>query len=419
MRRDRKLIIIIVVILVVAVLIIAGLILFMPDDDNQFRVFGGSISVENGIEEEVPTIKVFNMFITPDKVAEDKSNVILEKAEVTGEGYLNNCVFLGDSRTVAMVNFACINDDDALAQIGISHMAYSKNTFTNNAGKQYTLKSYLASHQKPVIYISLGVNGMNGISEEDYEKSYSNLVDYCIEAAPNSDIVLMSIWPVDDNGPYKSSVQNEWISKYNDFLYEMAKEKQIHFLNINEILTSDSGQIKTEYDAGDGLHYNKKAYDAIMKYIVEHPVPGVSVEGEYSVKYIKPKVTNVDNNTAVDDTPMDDDALMQLYLEALSGGQNQETEISGTTPETDAEATPETDAGAASGTDAGTTEEEPEESQEPENTESVTENVEESDSEDYFGNMFNSDSNGDLLGNPYGNNPFGLTEEQLRELNLL
>ena len=42
--------------------------------------------------------------------------------------------------------------DDALAQIGISHMQYKNNHFINNAGKEYTLQSYLSSHQKPVIY---------------------------------------------------------------------------------------------------------------------------------------------------------------------------------------------------------------------------------------------------------------------------
>lgn len=314
-RRNKTAPVIIVSVVAVAALVAVILIITKKPE---FIVSSGNISVENGIEDEIPTIRVYNMFITPEEVEKDEHRVILPKAETYGEGYLNNCVFLGDSRTVAMVSYACINDDDALAQIGISHMAFSKNNFTNNAGKQYTLNSYLASHQRSVIYISLGVNGMNGISEEDYEKSYTSLVDSVISQAPNSDVVLMSIWPVDDNGPYQKSVQNSWISKYNDFLYNLACEKQIHFLNINEILTSEGGQIKSEYDAGDGLHYNKKAYDAIMEYIISHPVPGVPCDGSYEVKYIKPKVTN--SNSSEDAAlPMDDDALMKYYEMMLNG----------------------------------------------------------------------------------------------------
>ena len=45
---------------------------------------------------------------------------------------------------------------------------------------------------------------------------------------------------------------------------------------------------KREYNAGDGLHYAPSAYNDIIDYIIHHPVPGVSDEGEYKVKYVKP-----------------------------------------------------------------------------------------------------------------------------------
>lgn len=328
-RQSRKIIAVVVAVFVLVIIAIAILII-VNKKEGGLSVTNGHIAVVNGIEGEEPTISVFNMFITPDEVAADSENVILKDNGNKGRGYLNNCVFLGDSRTVAMVSFACVNDDDALAQIGISHMQYRRNQFTNNAGKQYTLQSYLASHQKPVIYVSLGVNGMNGISEDDYEKSYTELVDYIVEAAPNSAVVLMSIWPVNDNGSYSKTVQNSWISKYNDFLYRLAKEKKLYFLNINEILTSSNGQIKSEYDAGDGLHYNKNAYDAIMKYIISHPVPGVSCEGDYTVKYIPPRATP--QNTEENGEGMDDEALMKLYEQMLNGLNPEMVPAEGNTP---------------------------------------------------------------------------------------
>lgn len=217
-----------------------------------------------------------------------KNPVVLAYNENTRNGYMNSCVFLGDSRTVAAVNYSFISDDAAFAQVGISHFSVPKATITNNAGVDYTLSSYLASHQAPVVYICYGVNGMAGASEEKYEEAYNELVDTVISLAPNSKVVLMSIWPVDDDGPYKKSCQNSWIEKYNDFLLEMAKEKGINYLNINEILTDSNGQMKREYNAGDGLHYAPSAYNDIIDYIIHHPVPGVSDEGEYKVKYVKP-----------------------------------------------------------------------------------------------------------------------------------
>ncbi len=229
---------------------------------------------------------------------------VLAKKEGAKEGYLNRCVFLGDSRTAAMVNYGFFNDDAVLAQIGISHAAFASNKFINNAGKEYTLKSYLGSHQAPVIYILLGVNGISDSSEEHYRNSFTALIDSVAGMAPNSNIVLVSIGPVDDNGIYKDTVRNAWIDKYNAFLLETAKEKHIFYLDIAEILKGTDGQVKPEYNGGDGLHYSGKGCEAIFRYIVEHPVPGISDDGKYVVKYIKPdpnktKVT-MDNSSGID-----------------------------------------------------------------------------------------------------------------------
>ncbi|WP_026518733.1 GDSL-type esterase/lipase family protein [Butyrivibrio sp. FCS006] len=250
------------------------------------------------------------------KAESTPDTTVLAKKDGAKEGYLNRCVFLGDSRTVAMVNYGFFNDDAALAQIGISHPAFASNKFINNAGKEYTLKSYLGSHQAPVIYILLGVNGINDPSETHYKNTFLTLIDSVAEMAPNSNLVLVAIGPVDDNGIYKNSVQNAWIDKYNDFLLETAKEKHIFYLDITEILKGSDGQVKSEYNGGDGLHYSGKGCEAIFRYIVEHPVPQISDEGEYVVKYIKPdpnriKVT-MDNESGIDESKLQD--LMDMMI---------------------------------------------------------------------------------------------------------
>ncbi len=254
---------------------------------------------------------------------------ILAKKDDAKEGYLNRCVFLGDSRTVAMVNYGFFNDDAVLAQIGISHPSFASNKFINNAGKEYTLKSYLKSHQAPVIYILLGVNGVNDSSQEHYQNAYISLIDSVVEMAPNSNIVLVSIGPVDDNGIYKNNVQNAWIDKYNDFLLETAKEKHIYYLNIAEILKGPDGQVKSEYNGGDGLHYSGKGCEAIFRYIVEHPVPQISDDGEYVVKYIKPDPKKI-KVTMDKESGIDEDKLQGLMDMMTGNTENQTSSDSGT-----------------------------------------------------------------------------------------
>lgn len=213
---------------------------------------------------------------------------LLAYKEGAKNGYMNNCIFLGDSRTVAAVSYGFLNDDSVLAQVGISHTAVASTTFVQNSGKQYTLESYLKSHQAPVVYINYGVNGMNGISEEKYESTYEKLIDQIIGLCPDSKIVLMGIWPVDDYGRYQGNVKNEWINKYNAWLFSVAENKSLYYLDVETILKGSDGQISPKYDAGDGLHYKACAYTEILNYIISHPVPGISDEGEFVVKYVPP-----------------------------------------------------------------------------------------------------------------------------------
>jgi hypothetical protein len=290
---------------------------FGNDRDNQVvseeTTSDGEVQNAAAGEENMPVVETATEGM---KAESTPDTTILAKKEGAKDGYMNRCVFLGDSRTVAMVNYGFFNDDAALAQIGISHPVFSSNKFINNAGKEYTLKSYLGSHQAPVIYILLGVNGINDPSETHYKNTFLTLIDSVAEMAPNSNIVLVAIGPVDDNGIYKNSVQNAWIDKYNDFLLETAKEKHIFYLDIAEILKGSDGQVKSEYNGGDGLHYSGKGCEAIFRYIVEHPVPQISDEGEYVVKYIKPdpnriKVT-MDNESGIDESKLQD--LMDMMI---------------------------------------------------------------------------------------------------------
>ena len=104
------------------------------------------ITIGNSDDNETPAddeeITIVETATADTKVESTADTTVLTLKEGTKNGYMNRCVFLGDSRTVAMVNYGLFNDDAALAQIGISHPSFKNNTFINNAGKQYTLKSY-------------------------------------------------------------------------------------------------------------------------------------------------------------------------------------------------------------------------------------------------------------------------------------
>ncbi len=245
------------------------------------RMPAGQGSPEKDDEKATPTP-------VPVLVEPPDSPVVLKEVPGTRSGYLKHCVFLGDSRMVGMVNYSCISDEDALAQVGISHNSVENFTFSQNSGKEYTVRSYLAARNPEVVYLGFGVNGMNYMDEETYKKTYRSLIEHIMQMSPSSKLVLMAIWPVDDDGPYKGAVKTEWVDRYNDFFLSLAEEKGQYYLAVNSVLQDANGRIRKEYDGGDGLHYNAAACKVIMNYIQTHPVPGISDEGEYVVHYVAP-----------------------------------------------------------------------------------------------------------------------------------
>jgi len=216
----------------------------------------------------------------PANAMSDSGNTLLEYAEGVDGAYLSDCIFLGDSRYVAMYNNGYMPSESVLAMVGISHGAAL--TMVHDNG--YTLSEYLASHQAGVIYIGYGVNGMT-IPEEDYKDYFEMLIDKVIACAPDSKIVICSIWPVEDDGIYSATVSNARIDYYNDYLLELAKSREIYFLDFSELLKDEDGTMRDEYNIGDGLHYTKESYIDIMNYIICHPVAGYSRGSYYYDEY--------------------------------------------------------------------------------------------------------------------------------------
>ncbi|MCR4717685.1 MAG: hypothetical protein K5656_10965 [Lachnospiraceae bacterium] len=213
---------------------------------------------------------------TTEEVYEEVEYGVLPEAEtMRTREYLTHCTFLGDSRTVAMVDFGYVAESQTLAEVGISHMAAESNTYTFNSGAQYTFDTYLDYNANQVVYISYGVNGINYENVEEYMSRYESLIDHVMAKCPQSAIVVQSIWPVREGYVSTNGITNAAIDYYNDFLKRVCEDKKIYYLDTSSVLKDEYNQMKEEYNAGDGLHYGQLGYEAAVGYILRHPVPDI------------------------------------------------------------------------------------------------------------------------------------------------
>lgn len=213
---------------------------------------------------------------TTTEEGKDKVNQTLLEYDISRDAsYLNHCIFLGDSRTVAMVTYGYLPEDSTLAEVGLCHVNAEEKIYTFSSGLQYSFSTYLETHQADVIYISYGINGVGYTDEETYKNKYEQLIDNVMQSAPDSILVLQSIWPVREGYAMTQKITNERVDYYNDFLYNLAQEKGIYYLDTASVLKDDYNSMKGEYNSGDGLHYNEAGYEAVFSYILSHPVPDI------------------------------------------------------------------------------------------------------------------------------------------------
>lgn len=239
------------------------------------------ILVGNLYQEDDPVIEEINQKesvkgqSTTQSAKNEEVQTLLPLSKEESEAYLNHCIFLGDSRTVAMANYGYVAEDSTLAEVGLAHVNAINHTYTYSTGLQYTMSTYLETHKADVIYISYGVNGISFTEEEQYKEKYEELVDYVMDAAPDSKIVIQGIWPIKEGYPMTQKFTNADIDYYNDFLLELAEEKGIYYLDSNTVLKDDYNTMKDIYNSGDGLHYNEAGYEEVVSYLLSHTVPGV------------------------------------------------------------------------------------------------------------------------------------------------
>jgi len=88
-------------------------------------------------------------------------------------------------------------------------------------------------------------------------------VQQILTESPNTNLVLQSILPV-NNEVKNTGIQNKDIQTINRAIEELAREKQLAYLKINDLLQDANGNLQDQYTA-DGIHLNAAAYQIWIK----------------------------------------------------------------------------------------------------------------------------------------------------------
>lgn len=181
--------------------------------------------------------------------------------------YIKDTVFIGDSRTNGLARYNYIPAQNVMAKDGENHQAARTDRLVHTDSGDVTIVQAVGEKKPVRMMVSFGINGVAFMSEDTFMKEYSVFLDELHAASPDSVLAVQSILPVSKE--YETSdhrFANSVIDRYNELLKAMAESKGLRFLDSSSVLKDKNNCLKSEYNSGDGLHFNKAAYDALMQF---------------------------------------------------------------------------------------------------------------------------------------------------------
>ncbi len=195
---------------------------------------------------------------------------ITDEERVNDPDYFHDALFIGDSRTVGLSSYGKIPGATYFARtsMNVKNCLADKPSSTEKSGMNLT--EFLTANKFGKIYILLGINEI-GYSYSWIIKYYNKILDTVRELQPQAIIVIQANMHVtkakSDANP--KTFNNGRINELNRRLSELADNKTIFYIDVNEVFDDSNGSLNSSY-TGDGVHLKGKYYAKWRDWLVEN-----------------------------------------------------------------------------------------------------------------------------------------------------
>lgn len=108
------------------------------------------------------------------------------------------------------------------------------------------------------VFYWMGTNDVNMTSSDEFCENYKEIIDLTLKNS-DADVYICAITPISD---LKFTTLDR-INEFNDAIKHFVMcnyEERVHFVTFAEPLKTADGLLNDEYNGGDGIHLDKKAY---------------------------------------------------------------------------------------------------------------------------------------------------------------
>ena len=242
-------------------------------------------SASSGTKTESNSTTQSNIITTPKDTPEDTSSTETEGSSEASTSKIEtsttedittqpksdismaDALFIGDSRTVGLMEYAGIDGADYFCAVGMSvYNIHEKPVSVPNVGK-VTLTELLNSKKYGKIYIMLGINEVGYKFSSTVEK-YSELIEFV--KGKQSDAVIFiqaNLHVTKSRSDSDKVVNNTAINVLNAELAKLADGKSKFYLDANILFDDKTGGLSSD-KSKDGTHLYAKCYSEWGKWII-------------------------------------------------------------------------------------------------------------------------------------------------------
>lgn len=176
------------------------------------------------------------------------------------DSFFENSAILGNSLVEGLRLYSNMKSITYFSDTSVSVVSATQTrTKRLKNGQTGTLVQALIEEPHDKIYIELGINEI-GSDVNYFIDVYGKMLDTIIEAQPDAEIYVLSVLPVTQKKSNSSTVFNMTrVNMYNEALYQLAADKQCHYMDVCSALQGDDGYLPSGW-SGDGVHLHAQYY---------------------------------------------------------------------------------------------------------------------------------------------------------------
>lgn len=203
---------------------------------------------------------------------------VLGETEDAGSEYVDAMVFIGDSTTYGLKAYGMLSGGTSTNQVltpssgtlALFNQSWATVVYPET-GEEIPITEAVERRQPEYLVLTIGVNGVSMMDEEQFKADYTDLVLRIRQVSPDTKIICNSIYPVQASYEAKDNgINNAVIDRANGWIREIAEQTETRYLDSASVLKGEDGCLVPDYGNGDGIHLGPAGFERVLNYIRTH-----------------------------------------------------------------------------------------------------------------------------------------------------